>query len=437
VIALTAGQDAIYSGEVHRWLVLAPLLVGTDTWRNEPSEWSHLEDMDVVIAAGEDSDARQRAVESTAQFTVLNYENLSWLMEHYPRIKRADSLPYDGLICDEIDKLKDVSSNRFKDFRNRIGKFKKRVGLTGTLIPNRLEELWGQAYMVDAGETFGRSFYEFRKAHFYPTDYHQRKWAPFPSTEQYLLEQLDGLAYRLPAVGLPPVVAKPSYMFDLPAEIQDRYDELEREYYLEVEDNLGQPREIEAANTAVLQGKLQQICAGFSYVDGGKEAVWHSYERFKWLGELQHRLQWNNQQLLTVYHFNEELDELKRQYPKLAYLGKGVSNIKKRHNIAAWNAGDIPMLALHAQSAGHGLNLQKSGAHNIAFLTIPWSGGMFKQVCGRLARRGQVAEQVNVWTALNRNTVDENVFAVVTGKLDTMHSFQDALYAQQCPDLSK
>ena len=56
---------------------------------------------------------------------------------------------------------------------------------------------------------------------------------------------------------------------------------------------------------------------------------------------------------------------------------------------------------------------------------------MYKQVCGRLARRGQVADHVNVWTALNKDTVDENVFSVVQGKMDTMHSFQDSLYASQ------
>ena len=269
MIALTAGQDAIYCGDVHRWLVLAPKLVATDTWAKEPELWEHLEDMTVAIACGS-PEQRIAAVESTAQFVVMNYENLSWLMDTWPRKGKADPLPFDGLIADEIDFLKEVSSNRFKDFRNRIGKFRKRVTFTGTLIPNDLTEVWGQTYMTDGGETFGRSFYRWRKKHFYPTDYNQHVWAAFPATEQYILDQLEGLAYRLPQPpGIPPVVPQKPFELELPCTVRDQYDELEREYYLVVEDAQGKEREVDAANTAVLQGKLQQICAGFSYVDRG------------------------------------------------------------------------------------------------------------------------------------------------------------------------
>ena len=155
--------------------------------------------------------------------------------------------------------------------------------------------------------------------------------------------------------------------------------------------------------------------------------MWHSHARFGWLHDLVDRL---GRQLMVFYHFNEERDELKRRFPQCAFLSEGTDK-RKRAIIDAWNAGDLEMMALHPASAGHGLNLQKSGAHDIAFLTIPWSGGKYKQVVGRLARRGQSAEQINVWTALNRDTVDEHVFAVVNGKLDTMHSFQDAMYARQ------
>lgn len=439
VIAMTAGQDAIYSGEVHRWLVLAPKLVGTETWANERDEWEHLQDMDVAIAIGTPAE-RKAAIESTAQFVVLNYENLPWLLTEYPRIGKQDTLPFDGLICDELDKLKDVSSNRFKDFRNRLRKFNKRVGLTGTLVPNSLTEIWGQVFMVDGGSTFagikmpvgnqkvGRSFYKWRQAFFYPTDFNQYNWSPFPDTEERLLDALDGLVYRLPARGLPPVRMETPWTLELPSTIDDRYMELEREYYLLVEDSEGNSREVDAVNTAVMRGKLQQITAGFSYVDGTKDVVWHSKQKFGWLDDLRDRL---NRQLLVVYHFQAELDELRRRYIGLHCLGQGVSDKAKAEAIHAWNSGDIPLLAIHAQSAGHGLNLQKSGAQDIAFLTLPWSGGMYKQVTGRLARRGQSAAEVNVWTALCDNTIDLDVFDTVTTKLDNMHSFQDRLYERQ------
>ena len=422
-------MHALGKREVNRWLVLAPLLVATDTWASEPELWEHLQHVKLAVACGTEQQ-RIAAIQSDADIVVMNYENLQWLMTRYPRpVKRkgksvSDPLPFDGLICDEIDKLKEVSSKRFKAFRERIRVFKKRIGLTGTLIPNKLTEVWGQAYIVDGGESFGRSFYRWRRDKFYPTDFQQRKWAPFPDTRQEIIDTLAGLAHRLKAVNLPKVVPVKPHKMQLPLSIRARYVELEKNFFLLLDDETGKQREVDAANAAVLSGKLQQICAGFSYVDRSKDAVWHSKERFDWYDDLYTGL---GEQLLVFYHYREELDELRRRYPQLHYLGGGVSNSKARKSIARWNAGELTQLALHPASAGHGLNLQKSGAHHIAFLTLPWSGGMYKQVIGRLARRGQAAKRIYVHTALFGDTIDETVFGAVTGKLAGMEDFLNDL----------
>lgn len=428
VISLTAMLYAIERQEVTRWLVLAPLLVATDTWAQEPSEWSHLKGLDIAIACGSEND-RIKAIESDAEIVAMNYENLQWLMDHYPRTRRGrpETLPFDGLVCDEIDKLKSVSSKRFKSFRNRIGIFRKRIGLTGTLTPNDLEETWGQTYLLDEGKSFGRSFYKWRSKYFYPTDFNQHNWTPLPGTREEIISQLSDLVFRLPAVGLPEVVLEKSVMLEMATAARSVYKKLEKDFYIEL--NKGR-HSVEAANEAVLGGKLQQICSGFSYADGEeKEVIWHSKARFEWLEELIEQMRLANEQLLIFYHFNAERDELIRRYPDIAHLGPGVSNTQARKIIGQWNEGRIPLLELHPASAGHGLNLQKSGACHIAFLTIPWSGGMFKQVVGRLARRGQVSERIYVHTAQFKATVDNKVFGVVTDKLDRMEDFLDDLGA--------
>lgn len=424
-IAYTAGKLSLIRGEVTRWLVLAPLLVATDTWALEASEWEHLDPDDVAIACGTEED-RLTALYSTAKFVVMNYENLPWLLDLYDKHPtRGDSLPFDGLICDELDKLKSVSSNRFKAFRNRIKIFKKRVGMTGTILPNNLTELWGQVYMVDGGESFGRSYYKWRSEFFYPIDYQQRRWMPFEKTHGELIRRISDMSIRLRAKNMPKVIALEPDRLVLPDSVRDRYDELEKEYFLVVEDLHGVSRKIDAANAAVLTGKLQQICAGFSYVDGGKEAVWHSTARFDWL---YHKLgALIGSQVLIFYHFNEELAKLKELFDDVPHLGKGVTDTVKREHIRRWNKGEIDILALHPASAGHGLNLQKSGAHDIVFLTLPWSGGMYKQVVGRLRRRGQSAKEIIVHTALFENTIDWNVFNAVTGKMVGLETFLDDL----------
>ena len=428
IISLTALDRALASGRIRRALVVAPLLVATDTWAKEPHLWDHLTHVRMGIACGDAFERKAIVANDAYNVVVTNYENLSWLLEQYPRPPRgkADPLPFDALVCDELDKLKDVSSNRFKDIRNRVKVFKMRIGLTGTLVPTKLEDVWGQTYMIDEGQSFGRSFYAWRKEHFYPTDYNQRKWQPFPDTRQYILDALGGLAYRLKATGLPEVTVATPHMMQLPPKVRETYKELEKQLYLLLKDKHGKVRTVDAANAAVLSGKLQQICAGFSYVDRSKDAVWHSHARFDWLEDLRTSL--GNEQLLVFYHFTEELDELKRRWPGLAYLGGGVSNRKKLAHIDAWNRGELPTMGMHPASAGHGLNLQLSGACHAAFATLPWSGGMFKQVMGRLARRGALVDRVFAHTALFADTIDEQVFDTVTGRVKDMEEFLDDLH---------
>lgn len=424
VISLTAAEKCV--GTVNRWLVLAPLLVATDTWAKEIDEWEHINYMPMRVACGTEAQRIAAICDEEAYIVVINYENLAWLMDQFPK-KRGKPDPltehFDGLICDEIDKLKCVSSKRFKAFRNRIKGFKKRIGLTGTLTPNDLTEVWGQTYLVDGGETFGRSFYEWRKQYFYPIDFNQYKWAPFPDTAQRIRDELADITFRLKAKGLPEVVICEPRELTMPPDVMLKYKELEKEFYLQVEDSKGKKRDVDAANAAVLAGKLQQMCAGFSYVDGGKETVWHSFARFDWLWSYSGKRM--APQTLVFYHFEAELSELLKRKPDLAYLGSGVSAKKKARHIEDWNAGKLPVMALHPASAGHGLNLQKSNAHHIVFLTMPWSGGLFKQAVGRLARRGNAAEKVYVHTALFKDTIDHSVFGTVTGKINEMEGFLD------------
>jgi hypothetical protein len=423
-IGCTIAQEALNANRVDRWLVLAPLLVATDTWAREPAVWSHLDPSDYAIACGPEKN-RIQAIDSGKPITITNYENLQWLMERYERNRGKDKLPFNGLMCDEIDKLKNVSSNRFKSFRNRLDNFNMRIGLTGTFMPTKLTDVWGQAFVTDGGQTFGRSFYEWRKKNFYPTDYQQRNWSPFHTTRQKIIDQLADLIFRLKAKDLPPVKMLEPAMLKMNNEQRRIYDKLERDYFIEIEKVFGGSHEIDAANAGVLTGKLQQITAGFSYVDGGKDVIWHDRGRFKWLSHLLDRL--HGKQTLIFYHYNEELAELKRTMPGLAHLGKGTTNAQALKHIWDWNCGTIPHLALHPASAGHGLNLQKSNACEIAFLTMPWSGGMYKQVVGRLARRGNAAPEIRVHSAVYEHSIDQTVHDVLSGRLIGMEKFLDDL----------
>ena len=82
--------------------------------------------------------------------------------------------------------------------------------------------------------------------------------------------------------------------------------------------------------------------------------------------------------------------------------------------IERWNAGKIPLLAVHPKSAGHGLNLQFGGCR-IVFLSLPWSLELYEQTVGRLHRSGQ-RHDVWVYVMMANKTVDEKIWGALHDK---------------------
>lgn len=81
VISLTAIADLLFdSFEAHRVLVVAPLRVARDTWPAEIEKWAHLQDLTYTVAVGSARE-RKAALMVSADITIINRENLSWLIE--------------------------------------------------------------------------------------------------------------------------------------------------------------------------------------------------------------------------------------------------------------------------------------------------------------------------------------------------------------------
>ena len=90
VISLTA----TYNIRNLRWLVLAPKLVATATWAQEGSQWEHLAGVRIGIAIGDEKQRRKVIDDFRNQYVVMNYENLPWLMDAYPKNRKGDTLPF-------------------------------------------------------------------------------------------------------------------------------------------------------------------------------------------------------------------------------------------------------------------------------------------------------------------------------------------------------
>lgn len=456
VMLLTALQMWAQEGILDRALITAPKRVCLDTWMPEMDEWTHLDPKVLRLAclAGASAKKRMQIISDPRYNVVLiNYELLPWLMEQYP-----DGLPgFNVLGCDEIDKLKDHTTKRFKGTPARRNKregidikavpgmkdyrrhFEIHIGATGTPTPKHMLDLWAQVFIIDGGKRLGDNYYKFRDAHFYQSDWGGYKYDILPGRDAWIHEQIADITYRIasvPGEDTPIVVELPVRWVELPAKVKKQYKYFERNYILELRRTLetgpGRGQEvdiIEAEHAATAYGKLKQFAQGFAYVGDPearvRDAEWLTKGKYAELDSLVSELQ--GQQLMIVYHYKEQLAELQRRYPGLAYLGGGMSDADARWTINEWNAGNLTLMALHPMSAGHGLNLQKAGAHHIAVLTMPESAGAYTQIIGRLARMGNESEFVYVHRILMRDTIDEERDAVVHGEIQDQRDLLAAM----------
>ena len=399
-ITLTAMTELIAEGYVERWLVLAPKRVCTDVWPVEQPKWAP--DFDIAVALGTPKQ-RAEAFKSDARIVVTNYDNIQSL---------PDCSDFDGIVFDELTRLKNPGGKRFKQLLKVIDNFKFRWGLTGSFTSNGLEDVFGQCKIVDQN-LLGRSKGAFLQRYFVCLNRDFGEWAPRKGALEQVMDAIRPATFVLePGVyadKLPPL-----HTVEMRCDMADRkpYEKMKRDFMLE----LGTDAVI-AANAGAVTNKLQQMASGFVYntkttasatpgkFNSTQEAIWFGTHKFDMLEEI-----WEENQrapTIVVYNYQEEFAELKRRFPK-------AQTIDDPHAINRWNLGQISMLLIHPKSAGHGLNLQYGG-NKIVFVSLPWSLELYEQTVGRLHRGGQTKE---VWCYLLicNKTIDERIWGALQDK---------------------
>ena len=170
------------------------------------------------------------------------------------------------------------------------------------------------------------------------------------------------------------------------------YKSFQRDFYAALPDGA----EIEAVHAAALGNKLLQLASGAVYDAERKTHFIHDHKT-EALTELVEEAQ--GEPIMVAYWFKSSLERLKKAFPKAQTLDdKGV--VLKR-----WNERKVPLLLVHPQSAGHGLNLQYGGSV-LAWFDLPMSLELYLQTIGRIDRQGQT-HPVRVYHLVAADTDDE------------------------------
>lgn len=416
VTTLTAIDALIYERfEVDKVLVIAPKQVAETVWAEEIQEWPHLQRLRAVKILGSVAQ-RRAALRKDADIYIINRENVVWLTQYLQAMK--ENWPFDMVVIDELSSFKSNTAERFKALRRVRPAIRRIVGLTGTPAPNGLLDLWAQVYLLDRGERLGKTLGGYREKYFREGRRNAQvvfDWVLKPDAEEAIYSRISDICMSMKAEDYLTMPERRDIFVKvtIPPTARKAYDLLEKELVLPLQDEV-----ILAANAAVVTGKLLQLANGAIYGEDGDAREIHQAK----LDALESLIESAcGQPVLVYYAFKHDLARIRKRFPQARTLSTP-------EDVNAWNRGEIPLLLAHPDSAGHGLNLQKGG-HIMIWYGLTWSLEKYQQANARLYRQGQ-KKPVTIYHIVARDTVDEHVVEVLTGKATRQEALIQAIKAR-------
>ena len=396
-------------------LVVAPRRVACEVWPAEIRKWRP--ELCYSLAHGSAA-KRAAALDTMADIYIVSVDNA-----HDAVGGRA----YQTIVLDELSLWKNRNTQRWKTTTKLVAGATHVWGLTGTPIPKGYLDLWAQMYLLDGGERLGRYITHYRERYFiqspkmvkradgsekqFGSEYTLREGAADKINARIsdivLAQQIEGrLDLERPitndvAVPLPPKAAR-------------AYERMRKSKALTIGDTI-----FSAATAAVVSNKLAQITAGVLYPDDhditGAEAETIHTAKAEAVREI---ADGTGSPLLVFYRYKHELAMLRGALPEARSVDEpGVMD--------DWNRGEVPIMLMQPQSAGHGLNLQ-AGGHTIVWASMCWSPEVYKQANARLFRQGQ-ERRVVIHRLLVPDSIDGHMVDVVEGRASIEQALMDHL----------
>ena len=418
VVSLTAISEYLDCCDIKAVLYIAPLRVLYSVVRQEAKKWDHLNHLKFQMLHGKD---KLKNLDKPADIYLLNPEGVqavcSLISSRVVRNSRNKfkkfHIPFDMIVVDEATKFKSRKSRRFKVLKKIAPIFIKRILMSGTPQPNSLVDMWSQICLLDDGKRLHNVFGDF-KSQYLETDYSGfRLLVRTKRHEKQIYSKISDLMFEASSkdhLDMPELIMN-KMTDELTPKLRSQYDELEKEFFLELDDE-----EVEVFNIAALSMKLRQFTSGFLYKKKGKKNIsLHVHDlKLNMLEEIYENA--NGKPVLVAYQFKgeHELQRIQKKF-KAVHIGSKTDPETSNKIINDWNAGKIKMLLAHPRTAAHGLNIQESG-YILVWYSMTWSSEEFDQMIARLWRQGQKSDRVIVHSLIIKNTIDEAILRAVNTK---------------------
>ena len=406
-----------------RVLVLCPLSV-CSAWSDQLMKFGPAF-ADINLGKGSVKAKAKRAAAAALQaeatnrpFVVtVNYESArnaplaQWLL------KQA----FDLLVLDECHRIK-ASKGLTSRWVSRLAKTcKRRVGLTGTPMPHSPLDVFAQFRALEP-TVFGTSFIRFRSE--YAT------MGGFGGKQVTGFKNMDGMRLKMSrhtfqadrsVLDLPDAIHT-RRLVELDAEARRIYDSLDKDFAAAVVDGTVTP-----ANALVKLLRLQQTTSGLLPVEkasGFVEENVVSTAKQDALKDLLDDLD-PKEPVVVFGRFRGDLFNAHQAAQRSGRKSLELSG--KRRELAEWQAGKAPVLAVQIQSGGTGIDLTR--AAYCVYLGTGFSLGDYEQSLARVHRPGQ-QRSVAYYHFVARDTIDERVYDALRNRKQVVEAVLQGIHSR-------
>lgn len=415
--------DLMKIGYVRKTLIVAPIQICYDVWPQEIAKWDEFKHLRYSILHGPKKAA---ALKTPADIYLINPEGLQWFFDN-AKTFGINIL----LVIDESSKFKSSSTVRFKTLKKHLEFFPRRVILTGTPAPNNTADLWSQIFILDKGQTLGKTMSMFQHTYCYMENPKYFTWSVRPDSQEAIHKAIAPWVLRIDAethLDLPPLVN--NYVrLSLPDKALKAYKTMEKDLFAKFDEDTT----IMAPSAGAAYNLCHQGAQGFFYdgseVEGIRKALALHDSKVDALENLAAELQ--GKPILIGYHYRHDKILVQKALNKV-FGAEGAKYFldpdDRRRNstlIEFWNQRQLPYLCGQISSMSHGLNLQ-AGGNDLCFFSLTDNLEDYLQMVRRIYRQG-VLGQVRIHHLISRNTVDEAVLRRLNKKDTTQRALLDAL----------
>jgi SNF2 family DNA or RNA helicase len=378
--SLWAADFLLTEGVIRKVLIVAPLSTVKFVWGTELKQ--HLPHRSFVICTGS-RERRERLLETPGvQYVIINHDGFTTMS--------AKLTEFDLVIYDEATALKTPGSQRFKVFYNWVNKHKPWLWLmTGTPISQSPIDAWTLARLVDS-PLVPKSFTTFKDMVMQKVT--QFKWVPRPNALEICKKILQpSIRFTLDeCVDLPQM----NYV-GRECKLTSQQEKAFKDMQDKAVTVFGSDGIVSAANTAVMLGKLLQICCGVVYGEKDTIAI-DCKHRYEALTDLIAEI--GDKVIVFVPHKGVQrwlMEKLAADKYSVELVNGDTGREVRNQIFDDFQRTDKPQILLaHPRVAAHGLTLTR--AKDIIWYAPIYSLESYEQANARIRRLNTVGK-TTVW----------------------------------------